>query len=185
MSDPSEPGMADVERAVDRPSDPVEATVSWLHRHVVGLDLCPFAAAPLAAGAVRVIASRGQEAEEVLAEVLVECERLQAGEASTTLIVVPSGYADFDDFLDLVAAVEGLLSAVQLDGEVQLASFHPDWVYAETPADDPANNVSRSPFPALHLLRHADVRRAVEETPDIAEIPERNAALMRELAGSS
>jgi len=159
--------------------DPVDATEAWLRDFVVALDLCPFAAGPLRAGAVRVIASRSCTMQDLLADLLNEIEVLRGEGASTTLLVVPSLLADWDDFLDLLAFAEDLLDETGDADFVQLVGFHPDYVFGDAPVGDPANATNRSPFPMLHLLRRDEVARAIEGHPDVSGIPERNMALLR------
>ena len=60
----------------------VDACRRWVEDVVLGLDLCPFAHAPMANGAVRFVASRADNAEELLAELIHEAEV----SPSTTLI---------------------------------------------------------------------------------------------------
>ncbi|MCO4770912.1 MAG: DUF1415 domain-containing protein [Deltaproteobacteria bacterium] len=169
-------------------SDPVAATEQWLREFVVRLDLCPFAAAPLRAGRVRISASRGVTAQEMLAELLDEVATLREGVAATTLFVVagadgrPGLLDDWDEFQDIMAFSEDLLERAG-DGEfVQIVGFHPDYIFGDAPLDDPANATNRSPFPMIHLLRRDEVAAAIEEHPDVAGIPERNVNLLRERA---
>lgn len=155
----------------------IDAVEAWVRGFVVKHDLCPFAAGPLRAGRVRFALSGDDPLESLLDEV----ERIQAGVADTTLLVL-GGFADFEEFLDLVAAADELLEATGLESSIQLASFHPDYRFAGVPADDPANATNRAPHPVLHLLRVDDVSRAVDAHPDPDGIPDRNVALLRKLA---
>lgn len=68
-----------------------------------------------------------------------------------------------------------------LEGELQVASFHPGYRFAETQAEDIENYTNRSPYPMLHLLREASIERAVAAVPDTAEIYRRNIRTMRNL----
>ncbi len=163
------------------PRDPVAEVRRWVDDIVVALDLCPFAAAPLRAGTVRFVASRAGDLQEVLAEVLSEAQTLAQGDAgTTTLLVLPAHAEDFEDFLDLVHASNDLLAATELSEEVQLAHFHPDYVFEGVSPEDPANNTNRAPWPVVHLIRVADVAAAVAGHPDPEGIPARNIRLMRD-----
>ena len=81
----------------------------------------------------------------------------------------------------LIVRSNHLLAELDLEGEIQIASFHPDYQFAGTEPDDLSNLTNRSPYPMLHLIREADVERAADWHPDVAGIPERNIALMNEL----
>jgi hypothetical protein len=99
----------------------------------------------------------------------------------TTLLVLTEGLEDFDDYLDLLEIAEALLADRGYEGTFQLASFHPDYVFADAEPDDPANFTNRSPYPMWHLLREAGLERALEHHPDPEGIPARNVEAMREL----
>jgi hypothetical protein len=160
-------------------------TRRFVERVVIGLGLCPFARAPWEAGQVDVVVSRAQTESELLEDLAGELDRLQATPTEvleTTLLVHPHVLARFDDFNAFLDPAEDLLAARELEGVLQIASFHPDYRFAGAPDDDPANATNRSPWPMLHLLREASVGAAVDAHPDAAAIPERNVSLLREMA---
>ena len=98
----------------------------------------------------------------------------------TTLIMLPQGFEDFYDYLDLVDLAEALLVEQGYEGIYQLATFHPNYRFANAPVHDPANFTNRSPYPTLHLIREASIERVLEHYEDPEDIPERNIALARE-----
>jgi hypothetical protein len=157
-------------------------TLAWVERVVVGLDLCPFARAPLEAGRVRVSVSACADPRELLTVLDDELELLlghDPTEIETTLIVHPNCLGDFCEYNDFLDLVEQLLEVRDLEGTVQIASFHPNYRFAEAPVDDPADYTNRSPYPMLHLLREASVARAVDSHPDIEGVPAANIAKLR------
>ena len=99
----------------------------------------------------------------------------------TTLLVVPRGMEDFLTFLDLVARAERVLRKRRLEGVIQVAHFHPDFVFAGAEEDDITNYTNRAPHPTLHLLREASIDRAVAAFPDAAAIYEANMETLRRL----
>ena len=76
---------------------------------------------------------------------------------------------------------DALLERMELDGEIQIASFHPDYLFADAPADDPSHCTNRSPYPMLHLLREASIDKAVKAYPDASMIYEKNIDTLNEL----
>jgi hypothetical protein len=74
-----------------------------------------------------------------------------------------------------------LLKRMRLVGELQVATFHPQFQFADTQPDDIENYTNRSPYPILHLLREDSIDRAVESFPDAAEIYEKNIDTMKRL----
>lgn len=161
-----------------------ELTRAWVEHAVIGLGLCPFARAPQRQGRVRYAVSPTGQPQSLLDDLLEELRRLvatPAEELETTLLVIPRALADFDDFQDFVAAAESALEALGLEGVVQLASFHPDFRFEGTAADDVTNATNRSPFPTLHLLREESIERAVDAHGDPDRIVEANLATLRAL----
>lgn len=162
----------------------LDDTRRWLERAVVGLNLCPFAKAVLVKGQVHFAATAADDAGGVLDAFTDELEALvalPASERDTTLLVVPQGLADFLTFLDVVARAERIVRKRGLDGVVQVAHFHPGFVFADAREDDISNCTNRSPWPTLHLLREESIDRAVAAFPDAAAIYEANMARLREL----
>jgi len=68
-----------------------------------------------------------------------------------------------------------------LQGVIQLASFHPQFQFADTTPDDIGNYTNRAPFPTLHLLREASIARAVAAFPEAETIYERNIETLQDL----
>jgi len=163
----------------------IAATSDWLDRVVIGLGLCPFAKAVQARQQVRYRVTDAKSPAELLQVLDEELRGLAAADPElidTTLLIHPSALPDFLDYNDFLADADDKLVELELDGELQLASFHPGYCFAGAPADDPANYTNRSPYPMLHLLREASVSRAVAAFPDASRIYERNIATLRGLA---
>lgn len=156
----------------------------WVDKAVIGLNLCPFAKAVQARGQVRYAVSDATDAQGVLTDLEDELMRLSQAdpqEIDTTLLILPDALDDFYDFNDFEDLSDRLLKRMRLVGELQVATFHPRFQFAETDPDDIENYTNRSPYPILHLLREASIDKAVEAFPDAAEIYEKNIETMREL----
>jgi hypothetical protein len=168
---------------------PLAATVladtrRWLERAVVGLNLCPFAKAVLVKGQVHIAVCEADEPAAMLGAFERELDALAAAapsERDTTLVVLPRGMSDFLSFLDLVARAERIVRKRKLEGEFQVAHFHPRFVFSGAREDDIANHTNRSPWPTLHLLREASIDRAVAAFPDASAIYDANIATLERL----
>lgn len=159
-------------------------TRQWLENVVIGLNLCPFAAAPYRASRVRFVCSVARTEQALLESLAVELEALQAVTPSvceTTLLVHPYVLGSFDAYNQFLDYADALLDEMGLSGEIQIASFHPDYCFAGCPADDPANLSNRSPFPMLHLLREESIESVLQAGANTEEIVERNQAVLRGL----
>jgi len=163
----------------------VAKTARWVDKVVIGLNLCPFAKAVQVKGQVRYVVSGAESTSELLGELQRELERLvatPAAEIDTTLLIHPRVLGDFADYNDFLGEADDLVAELELEGELQVASFHPDYCFAGSDGGDAANYTNRSPFPMLHLLREASVSRAVEAFPEPAKIYERNIETLRALS---
>ena len=158
-------------------ADVAAETLAWVTRAVVGLNLCPFAKAPLVKGQIRCVVSEAGDAQSLLAVLRDELEMLAEAKPEkieTTLIVHPQVLVDFAEFNDFLDEADQLLDAMDLTGIIQVASFHPHYQFAGTEDDDMGNATNRSPYPTLHLLREESVERAVDAFPDAEQIFEAN-----------
>ncbi|MBE0549072.1 MAG: DUF1415 domain-containing protein [Rubrivivax sp.] len=162
----------------------IEDTRHWLETAVIGLNLCPFAKAVHARSQIRWVLSDASEPAVLLADLVHELQFLAAADAQeveTTLLVHPQVLGDFLDFNDFLDVADAALVELGLDGTLQIASFHPQYQFADSQPDDVANFTNRSPHPTLHLLREASIARAVASVPDAADIYERNMRTLQQL----
>lgn len=163
-------------------------TRRWVEAVVVELGLCPFAAPVLRGQQLRIEVCTADADTQLALAVLDELELLQrtpASELATTLLVFPAALADFEHYLDFVALAEELLAESDLEGVVQIASFHPLYQFDGAPADDPANYSNRSPYPMLHFLREEQLSHALDHYPDPEQIPQRNIERLRALGSAA
>lgn len=151
---------------------------------MIGLNLCPFAEIPYRGNRVRFQVSEQRSAAGLLEELRSELTLLASTDpkaCETALLIHPwvlTGFIEYNDFLEVCdEAVRGL----DLEGVLQVASFHPQYQFAGTQPDDIENYTNRSPYPMLHLLREASVERAVEAAGDTEAIYRRNIRTLRAL----
>jgi len=162
----------------------VAATRRWIERAVIGLGLCPFARAPLVHERIRYRVSRATDTDDLARTLCDELERLHAADADaceTTLLIHPFVLGDFEAFNAFLDVADALLGSLGLEGELQVASFHPGYRFADAPADAVENCTNRAPYPTLHLLREASVERAVAAMADPDAIYRRNIETLRRL----
>lgn len=162
----------------------IDDTIRWLERAVIGLNLCPFAKAVHVKGQVRYFVSKAVTLEALLTDLIRELQYLaETGpdKTDTTLLIHPHTLNDFLDYNDFIDVADAAVAELDLDGVLQVASFHPQYQFADTGPDDITNYTNRSPYPTLHLIREASVDRAVEAFPDAADIFEKNMETMERL----
>jgi len=185
MSDArTEPASPAVDETTIAEAAIVAATRRWVERAVIGLNLCPFARAPFVRGRLHFRVSRARSTDELLADLREELCALQAadpGVRETTLLIHPHVLTDFFEYNEFLYTADAELLALGLEGDLQIASFHPDYRFADTAADDVENFTNRSPYPILHLLRESSIDVAVDALTDTDEIYRRNIRTLRQL----
>jgi hypothetical protein len=160
----------------------IEATRLWLERAVIGLRLCPFAEAAYRRELIRYRVSEQETTSGLLDELADELGRLHAADAAiceTTLLIHPRVLGDFVDYNQFLDDADAAVLALGLEGDLQIASFHPAYQFAGNGPDDIENCTNRSPYPMLHLLREASVTRAAATFPGVADIGARNMTTLR------
>jgi len=156
----------------------VAATQDWLEKAVIGLNLCPFAKAVHVKQQIRYVVSDATSEEELLVDLLHELKSLYDADpeqVETTLLIHPYVLTDFLDYNQFLEIADAAVSELEMDGEIQVASFHPDYQFADSGPHDIA------PFPTLHLLRETSVAKAVAAFPDAEKIYLRNIEALRAL----
>lgn len=161
----------------------IDETRLWLERAVIGLNLCPFAKSVHVKGQVHYAVSHASGWTDLLEDLAREIEDLLAHDIAareTTLLIVPA-LSDFFEFNGFLAEADRLLERRDWVGTIQLASFHPQFEFADSEPEDITNHTNRAPHPTLHLLREDSIARAVQAFPEADAIYETNKATLRRL----
>lgn len=163
-------------------------TLYWVKSTVIHYNLCPFANKVYTTGRLQVDVSGAQTDIELLEDSLVAIQKLLSvdrEEIETLLLVHPECLIDFSDYNDFLYVLDRCLEEMALTGIIQIASFHPDYCFAQTHDRDAANYTNRSPYPMLHFLREASVTDAIEDWQqrglNTDDIPSRNIETLRKI----
>ena len=162
----------------------VHDTLRWLERAVIGLNLCPFAKAVYVKGQVHCSVSSATTLEALrddLIQALKDLVALEPAVRDTSLLIVQNLLQDFVEYNDFLNVADDCLLALDLEGEIQIASFHPQYQFAGTDENDITNFTNRSPYPTLHLIREASIDRAGAAFPEAEAIFEVNMANLQRL----
>ena len=179
-------------------------TLDWLENVVIGYNLCPFAEKPLLKQELAIRVVVGTDEMEILAAILEESLRLSQPSASGTALVVcpdlaPNNFLAYLEVYNMF--VEGVLPDQDLQRDLQIAPFHPLFVFGDEEDEDEMeednenykrvasilgsddsidNYTNRSPHPTFHVLREAEVEKAVDALGGNAEtVWKRNIDLLR------
>lgn len=158
----------------------INRTKQWIARLVIGHGLCPFARFPFEQDLIYYQVINDHPIDSCMA-ISKKMDALGPSKIETALLILPSGYDDFMDYLDLVYEAEQWIIAHGYEGIYQIASFHPQYQFADLSPDDVRNYTNRSPYPMLHILREESITHAIETHPDIDSIPIENQAKMVKL----
>jgi len=158
----------------------ISQTREWVSTVVIGDNFCPFARKEMVNNTIRYVVC-SHSLDDTLMALMSECKNLDDTPATeTTLLIYPKGFDDFQTFLELVTLADNLMAGQDYEGTYQLASFHPDYCFAGSSEDDPANYTNRSPYPTLHLIREESIERVLQDVQNPEKIPERNVRYARE-----
>ncbi len=158
----------------------ISHTREWVSSVVIGDNFCPFARKEMVNNSIRYVVC-SPVLEDTLLKLISECKNLDdVPETETTLLIYPEGFDEFETFLELVSLADNLMADQGYEGIYQLASFHPDYCFADSSKDDPANYTNRSPYPTLHLIREESIERVLQDVQNPEKIPERNVRYARD-----
>ena len=164
----------------------IKHTKNWLSTVVIDLGLCPFAKREFDAGriAYRVVEADGLQRQ--LEQIVLECAAMDRdGNKETSLLIFQKGLSDFAAYLDMLALANALLAEQGYEGVYQLASFHPDYCFADTDIEDASHYTNRSPYPMVHILREASVETGLKNYPNPEQIPKRNITQTRKIGAAA
>jgi hypothetical protein len=152
-------------------------TKNWVSNVVVGCNFCPFAAKEVKKGSIQYTVLEAATLKTTLEAVVRAMLQLDIDDSiETTLLILPGSFLLFNDYLNMLDKAETLLDKENYSGIYQMASFHPEYLFAGSNNEDPSNYTNRSPYPMLHFLRESSITRAVDSYPGIDEVPQRNIA---------
>lgn len=147
-------------------------TREWIEDFVIRLNLCPFASRALHSGGLAVNVVGSPQLSECRGAILAAAETLAASvkgggttkDPVTTVVAAPHTreLVEFVDYLAFAEEIETELETRGWRGVLQLATFHPEYQFAGSTANDVENFTNRSPWPLFHLLRELDVAVAVK-----------------------
>jgi hypothetical protein len=153
----------------------IDEVARWIEKAVIGLNLCPFARSVYEQGQIHYAVSQSEQVDSLMLDLHQEILWLQQHpEFDTSLLIVSRQLSDFSDFNQTLDQAEAMLDAYNWVGEFQLASFHPQYQFANTQVDDRENWSNRSPYPILHVLRESSVEQAIEHYPQVEMVPAEN-----------
>lgn len=160
----------------------IEQTQCWLDQFIIAHNICPFAKKERDRESIRFFVDDSTDISHALECLMLECERLDKNDdIETTLLIFSQLAGKFDDYLDFLDIANQLLISQGYEGVYQIASFHPDYQFADSSLDDPANYTNRSPYPMFHIIREASLEKALQNYPHPQLIPQRNIEYCRNL----
>jgi len=158
-------------------------TKAWVHQLVIGQNLCPFAAQPYRRERIGYEVIPAVSLEEHEDQLLAACRRVADPDQSveTILLIYPEEWGSFFDYLAFAERLNKVLDKSGWRGDIQLATFHPDYLFGGEDPGDASHYTNRSPYPMIHLISEAQIEEAIKHHPDPGGIPERNVARLRDL----
>ena len=157
---------------------------NWVEQIVIKHNFCPFAHKPAKHNLIRYQVSLANDENDLIADIIDELSLLQhtdPNETETSILIAPACFADFDQYNQFLDVIDALIKQFNLEGIIQVASFHPDYQFADLEREDVRNYTNRSPYPMFHFIREDSIESARSSMQDTELIPERNMAFLETL----
>ncbi|MFC4701879.1 DUF1415 domain-containing protein [Glaciecola siphonariae] len=155
----------------------ISTTLAWLDAVIINEQFCPFAKPVRDNNQIHFAVAQQSDTASLLRQVIAECDNLMRHDkVETSLLIYTAALGDFDDYLDFLDMANELLENAGYEGVLQLASFHPQYVFDGEPASCPSHYTNRSPYPMLHILREDSISQALISFASPESIPQRNIA---------
>lgn len=173
--------------------DPFETCVitetrNWVKEVVLRHNFCPFAHRPFQQEAIRYAVTLTDDPDQVADVLMTELLLLHdsttdadANNIETTLLITPNCLLDFRDYNDFLNIVDMVIAQLDLCGVIQVASFHPDYQFADLGAWDVRNYTNRSLYPMFHLILEDSIEDARATYPNVETIPQLNMTRLEKL----
>ena len=161
-----------------------EQTKQWVENIVIKHNFCPFASKPFRQNTIRYAVSNAANENDLVDDLVDELAKLRdakSDEIETSILILSSCLSDFEEYNQFLDVADAILEEMDLVGEIQVASFHPDYCFADLTPDDVRNYTNRSIYPMFHLIRESSVELARSNFPDVDLVPEKNMALLEEM----
>ena len=162
----------------------IRKTRNWVEHFVIRLNLCPFAKKVFDEEKIRYVVLNSDKIRDLTKKLLDELyflSKTDPNRLETTLLIHPNLLTDFEKFNDYLAIADEVLIEMNLIGDIQIASFHPEYQFAGTEPDAPENFTNRSPYPMLHLLREESLEKGLKNLDQPEDIPKQNIEKMNKL----
>ena len=160
---------------------------AWLEEAVIGLNFCPFAESVHRNDQIAYYVSRADNERALMGDFIAAIDALlnaDPAEVDTAFLIHPHALQNFEEYNEFIGWTMDFLADSRLEAVLQIASFHPEYRFAGTSADDITNCTNRSPLPMLHFLRESSVDAALTALPEAAQLVEKNLDTLRELGTS-
>jgi hypothetical protein len=168
----------------ERDKQIIAETRQWVQDIVIRHNLCPFAHKPFRNDVIRYSLSHASSDDALVNDLINELLLLRdadVSQAETTLLITPHCLNDFSRYNQFLDVADMLISQFGLEGTIQVASFHPDYQFADLDYDDVRNYTNRSLYPMFHLILEASIERARISHPDVESIPKINMTLLQQI----
>lgn len=160
----------------------INRTLCWIKTFIIEYTICPFSSHVIKHESLAMSLSTESSKKSCYAELIHVIETLENNSSiETALILFPTYFSDFYDYLDFANRAEQILIKRGYEGMYQLATFHPEYCFADANPDDVTNYTNRSPYPMLHILRETSIDTAIEFYGNTEQIPLNNINKLRDM----
>ena len=120
----------------------IEETRQWVEKIVIKHNFCPFAAKPFQQNKIRFAVSNAKNEKDLVDDLVNELSLLRdtsPDETETSILVLTACLSDFEAYNQFLDIADAIVDEMNLQGEIQISSFHPDYQFADLSKDDVRN----------------------------------------------
>jgi hypothetical protein len=147
-------------------------TKTWIKDYVIKKNHCPYAAKPFDADIIRYLESVNVDSTMMTEDFIDEINFIDKSlpqELSTSFLIFTKLEMIFSEFYEMTLDCEDILEAIGLSHKFQIVAFHPGFVFVNTEQEKKINDVNRSPYPMIHILRVEEVAAAIQSKNETYE----------------
>ncbi len=159
----------------------ISITKSWIANFVIEHSLCPFAHIPFHDDKIYYCSAHTSAPKKILTSFWKVCQRLLDDSSISNAFLILPDITDFDNLLLVKNVLLAFLEESSYDKVFQIVAFHPDFVFSGESHNHAGNFVNRSPYPMIHLLRVAEVSKALASLDKNTDIANTNKLKLEEI----
>jgi hypothetical protein len=167
-------------QALNKPQDDTNAAIEakiwhWIDNFIIQENICPFAKKERELASIQLLCYSASSALKTCDVLLEQADKMhEDASIETSILIAKEHLDDFDEYLFHLEEANLALAQNGYEGEFQLASFHPEYLFEGEAEDSLSHYSNRAPYPCFHIIREESISKALKSFANPENIPKRN-----------